>query len=325
MPLTVAFMGTPHFAVPTLRALAEAGHRIAAVYTQPPRAAGRRGLELTPSPVEATARGLGLDVRTPLSLRREPDAIEGLRALGVDVGVVVAFGQILPQAALDAPRLGCLNGHASLLPRWRGAAPIQRAVEAGDACTGTMVMRMEAGLDTGPVAVTRETPIGRSETAGELHDRLALLTAEAMVEALALLEAGTLRFEDQAAIAGRTGREPLYAPKIEKNETRIDFAGDARLVAAKINAFSPFPGAWTEIDAGAGAERVKLLRAESATEEGAAGTVLDDALLVACGGGGAVRLLELQRAGGRAMRAADFLRGTSLKPGMRIGGGDAAL
>ncbi|GGE09812.1 methionyl-tRNA formyltransferase [Aureimonas endophytica] len=324
MALKLVFMGTPAFSVPVLRRLVDDGHEIAAVYTQPPRAAGRRGLAPTPSPVETEARALGLDVRSLASFKREPAEVERLAALKADIGVVVAFGMLLPQAALDAPRHGCLNGHASLLPRWRGAAPIQRAIEAGDAVTGTMVMRMEAGLDTGPVAETRETPIGPSDTSGDLHDRLAALTAEAMAAALRRLEAGTLAFEPQEAIAARTGREPLYARKIEKSETRIDFAGTGAAVAAWINAFSPFPGAWTLIDCGAGPERVKLLRAVAEPGlHGAPGTLVDEGLTVACGTG-AVRLLELQRAGGKAMGAADFLRGANLRPGARIGS-DAPL
>ncbi|WP_152045176.1 methionyl-tRNA formyltransferase [Aureimonas psammosilenae] len=316
-------MGTPAFSVPTLQRLVGDGHEIARVYTQPPRAAGRRGLAPTPSPVEVEARRLGLEVRSLQSFKRQPEEIERLADLRADLGVVVAFGMLLPQDALDAPRLGCLNGHASLLPRWRGAAPIQRAVEAGDPETGTMVMRMEAGLDTGPVAVTRQTPIGPSDTSGDLHDRLALLTAEAMSEALAQLDEGTLSFEDQASIAARTGRDTLYARKIEKNEMPVDFSGEGRVVAVRINAFSPFPGAWTTMDLGNGPERVKLLRAVAEKGSGEAGTVLDDRLLVACGSG-ALRLLDVQRAGGRAMQAGDFARGAGLRAGMRIGA-DAAL
>lgn len=323
MTLRLVFMGTPAFSVPTLRALAEAGHEIAAVYTRPPRAAGRRGLSLTPSPVQAEAERLGIEVRAPRTLK-DPAAAAALAALGADAGIVVAYGLLLPQAVLDAPRHGCLNGHASLLPRWRGAAPIQRAIEAGDQDTGMMVMGMEAGLDTGPVAVTRIVPIGETETAGELQARLAGLSAEAMVEALARLEAGDLRFETQEAIAVRTGREPVYAAKIDKAEARIDFTGDAAAVARRINAFSPFPGAWTEVRFGAGAERVKLLRAAAAEPSGAAagtpGEVLDDGLLVACGTG-AVRLLDLQRAGGRAMAAGEWLRGNPVPAGTRFGGG----
>jgi methionyl-tRNA formyltransferase len=321
MALTIVFMGTPAFSVPTLRAVVAAGHRVVCVYTQPPRAAGRRGLTLTPSPVQAEAERLGLPVRSPLSLK-DPADIADLKALGADVGVVVAYGLLLPQAALDAPRTFCLNGHASLLPRWRGAAPIQRAIEAGDATTGVMVMRMEAGLDTGPVAVTEDVAIGASETAGELQERLSQLSASAMVEALARLEAGSLAFEDQADLAARTGREPVYAKKIDKAEARIDFAGEGAAIARKINAFSPFPGAWTLIDFGAGPERVKILRAEAAPgrESAVPGELLDDALTVAAGTG-ALKLLDLQRAGGKPMTAGTLLRGSPLAAGGRIGEG----
>lgn len=316
MTLRVVFMGTPAFAVPTLRRLHAAGHDIAAVYTQPPRKAGRRGLTLTPSPVQAEAERLSLQLRTPLNFKDEAE-ITAFAALQADVAVVVAYGLLLPRAILDAPRHGCLNAHGSLLPRWRGAAPIQRAIEAGDATTGMMVMRMETGLDTGPVALTAETPIRETETAGELHDRLAALSAELMAEALEKLEAGTLTFEDQDAIAARTGRAPLYARKIEKAEAALDFAGDARLIAAKINAFSPFPGAWTTMSFGAGPERVKILRAAAGPGSGAPGTVLDDRLLVACGSG-AVRFLELQRAGGKPMTAEDLLRGSPVPVGSQL-------
>ncbi|MCP3056148.1 methionyl-tRNA formyltransferase [Aurantimonas marianensis] len=318
MTLRVVFMGTPAFAVPTLRAIHAAGHDIAAVYTQPPRKAGRRGLILSPSPVQTEAERLGLDVRTPLNFKDEAE-IAAFAALKADVAIVVAYGLLLPRAILGAPRHGCLNAHGSLLPRWRGAAPIQRAIEAGDATTGMMVMRMEAGLDTGPVALTAETPIGEAETAGELHDRLATMSADLMAEALEKLEAGTLTFEDQDAIAARTGRQPVYARKIDKAEAALDFAGDARLIAARINAFSPFPGAWTTMSFGAGPERVKILRARAETGSGAPGTLLDDRLLVACGSG-AVRFLELQRAGGKPMPAEELLRGTPVPMGHVIGG-----
>ncbi|MEC5292064.1 methionyl-tRNA formyltransferase [Aurantimonas sp. C2-6-R+9] len=317
MTLRVVFMGTPAFAVPTLRAIHAAEHDIAAVYTQPPRKAGRRGLTLTPSPIQTEAERLGLDVRTPLNFKDEAE-ITAFATLESDVAIVVAYGLLLPRPILDAPRHGCLNGHGSLLPRWRGAAPIQRAIEAGDAATGMMVMRMELGLDTGPVALTAETPIGETETAGELHDRLAAISADLMAEALQKLEAGTLTFEDQDAIAARTGRAPLYARKIDKAEAALDFAGDARLIAAKSNAFSPFPGAWTTMSFGGKPERVKILRASPETGAGVPGTVLDDHLLVACGSG-AVRLLELQRAGGKPMAADDLLRGSPVPAGSVAG------
>ncbi|KQT44462.1 methionyl-tRNA formyltransferase [Aureimonas sp. Leaf454] len=317
--MRIVFMGTPAYAVPTLRALAEAGHDIAAVYSQPPRAAGRRGLQSTPSPVQAEAERLGRPVRTPLSLKGVAE-IADLAALEADVAVVVAYGLLLPQAALDAPRLFCLNGHASLLPRWRGAAPIQRAIEAGDPETGVMIMRMEAGLDTGPVAATRTVEIAPNETSGELHDRLSRLTAEAMIAVLDDVSVGSLDFEPQEAITARTGRETVYARKIEKAEAELDFALPADTIARRINAFSPFPGAWTLIDFGPGPERVKLLRAERVEDASGAepGTVLDDRLLVACGRG-AVRILDLQRAGGRPLSAQALLRGVPLPPGARIG------
>ncbi|WP_062110933.1 methionyl-tRNA formyltransferase [Aureimonas sp. AU40] len=313
MTLRVVFMGTPAFSVPTLRALAEGGHDIPAVYSQPPRPAGRRGLAPTPSPIALEAERLGIEVRTPASLKgaEEQAAFAALRA---DVAVVVAYGLLLPPAILDAPRLGALNGHGSLLPRWRGAAPIQRAIEAGDAETGMMVMRMEAGLDTGPVALTDTLTIGARETAGELHDRLSLSSAALMVRALDALEAGTLRFEPQDEIAVRTGREVLYARKIEKSEAEIDWTRGSGEIARRINAFSPFPGAWTTL----AGERLKLLRAESAEGSGAPGTALDDRLLVATGEG-AVRLLDVQRAGGKAGPAELFLRGASVPAGTRLG------
>ena len=317
MALRVVFMGTPAFSVPTLAALAAAGHDIAAVYTQPPRKAGRRGLTLTPSPVQLEAERLGLPVRTPLNFK-EPADREAFAALDCDVAVVVAYGLLLPQAVLDMPRQGCLNGHGSLLPRWRGAAPIQRAIEAGDAETGMMVMRMEAGLDTGPVALTAETPIAATDTTADLHDRLANICATLMVEALDKLEAGTLTFEDQDSIAARTGRAPVYAAKIDKAEAALDFAGDASSIARRINAFSPFPGAWTTMSFGSAPERVKFLRAAAETGDGAPSTLLDDRLLIACGTG-AIRVLELQRAGGRRMSAEELLKGTPVPAGGHAG------
>ncbi|MEF2551936.1 methionyl-tRNA formyltransferase [Aurantimonas sp. A2-1-M11] len=315
--MRVVFMGTPAFSVPTLAALAAAGHDIAAVYTQPPRKAGRRGLTLTPSPVQVEGERLGLPVRTPVNFK-DPAERDAFAELGSDVAVVVAYGLLLPQPVLDAPRLGCLNGHGSLLPRWRGAAPIQRAIEAGDPATGMMVMRMEAGLDTGPVALTAETPIAATDTAADLHDRLAEICAQLMVEALERLEAGTLIFEDQDALAARTGRQPVYAAKIDKAEATLDLSGDAPAIARKINAFSPFPGAWTMMRFGEAPERVKFLRAAAEPGQGAPGTILDDRLLIACGSG-AIRILELQRAGGRRMQAEDLLKGTPVAAGGHAG------
>jgi methionyl-tRNA formyltransferase len=310
MPLRIVFMGTPDFAVATLRALAEAGHDIAAAYTQPPRPAGRRGLELTPSPVQREAERLGLAIHSPVSLKGEAEQA-AFRALRADVAVVVAYGLLLPPAILEGTRLGCYNGHASLLPRWRGAAPIQRAVMAGDAETGMMIMKMDAGLDTGPVALAERVPIGPATTAGELHDSLMEVGARLMVEAMARLEAGDLPLVPQAE-AGVT-----YARKIDKAETRIDWSRPAAGVCATIRGLSPHPGAWCEAEIAGRRERLKVLRCAVVEGAGAPGTVLDDALAVACGAG-AVRLLEVQRAGGRPAAAAEFLRGTRIAAGERL-------
>jgi methionyl-tRNA formyltransferase len=310
MPLRIVFMGTPDFAVPTLRAIAGAGHEIAAVYTQPPRPGGRRGLESVPSPVERAARELGLEARIPVSLRNEAEQ-EAFRALRADVAVVVAYGLILPRPILEGTGLGALNGHASLLPRWRGAAPIQRAIMAGDTETGMMVMKMEEGLDTGPVALTEKVAIHPDMTAGELHDELMEIGAGLMVRALLALEEGSLPLSPQST-EGVT-----YAGKIEKNETRVDWKRSAAEVHNHIRGLAPFPGAWCEMPVGGKAERVKLLRSTSGEGSGSPGTVLDGKLTIACGEG-AVRLEELQRAGGKALRAADFLRGAKLEKGMVI-------
>lgn len=303
-------MGTPDFSVPTLRALHAAGHAIAAVYTQPPRAAGRRGLELTPSPVQRAAESLGLKVRTPASLKGEAEQA-AFRALEADVAVVVAYGLLLPKPVLDAPRLGCLNGHASLLPRWRGAAPIQRAVMAGDAETGMMVMKMEEGLDTGPVAAVQRVAIAPDMTAGDLHDALMEAGAVLMAEALAKLEAGELLFTPQA------GEGVTYARKIDKAETRVDWGLPSADVHNHIRGLSPFPGAWCELEIGERRERLKLLRSVLAEGGGEPGTVMDDALAVACGTG-SVRLVEVQRAGGRPIVAREFLRGTRIGKGTKL-------
>jgi methionyl-tRNA formyltransferase len=308
--MRIAFMGTPDFAVPTLRAVAGAGHEIAAVYTQPPRPGGRRGLEPVPSPVERVARELGLEVRTPLSLRNEAEQ-EAFRALGADAAVVVAYGLILPKPILEGTRLGAFNGHASLLPRWRGAAPIQRAIMAGDNETGMMVMKMDEGLDTGPVALTERVTIHADMTAGELHDELMEVGAGLMVRALLALEEGSLALSPQPA------EDVTYAKKIEKAETRIDWTRPAAEVHNHIRGLSPFPGAWCEMPVGGRAERVKLLRSTLGPGTGSPGTILDDPLTIACGEG-AVRLQELQRAGGKALRAADFLRGAKMEKGMVI-------
>ncbi|RUV73101.1 MAG: methionyl-tRNA formyltransferase [Mesorhizobium sp.] len=310
MPLRVIFMGTPEFSVPTLRAIAEAGHEIEAVYTQPPRAAGRRGLELTPSPVQREAEQLGVEVRTPVSLKSEVEQ-QAFRALRADVAVVVAYGLLLPKPILEAPRLGCLNGHASLLPRWRGAAPIQRAIIAGDTETGMMVMRMEEGLDTGPVAMVEKCAIGPDTTAGDLHDRLMLIGAALMAEALARLERDALTFTTQATVG------VTYAKKIDKAETRVDWTRPAGEVHNQIRGLSPFPGAWCETEIGGRLERLKLLRSTLSQGAGEPGGILDDRLTVACGSG-AIRLVEVQRAGGRPIAAQEFLRGAKLEKGMKF-------
>ncbi|MGX5848200.1 methionyl-tRNA formyltransferase [Mesorhizobium sp. PL10] len=316
MPLRVIFMGTPEFSVPVLCAIAEAGHEVAAVYTQPPRAAGRRGMELTPSPVQREAERLGIDVRTPTALKGEAEQA-AFAALRADVAVVVAYGLLLPKPILEAPRLGCLNGHASLLPRWRGAAPIQRAIMAGDAETGMMVMRMEEGLDTGPVGLVEKCAIGHDMTAGDLHDRLMHIAATLMVEALSRIETETLAFTLQA-VDGVT-----YARKIDKSETRVDWTRPAVEVHNHLRGLSPFPGAWSEIEIGGRAERLKLLRStlsegQPLSEDlGESGGILDDRLTVACGTG-AIRLVEVQRAGGRPAAAQEFLRGAKIEKGMKF-------
>lgn len=315
MPLRIIFMGTPAYAVPTLQALSEAGHEIVAVYSQPPRPAGRRGLELKPSPVHEAAERLGLSVFTPKSLKGEDEQAD-LSALKADAAVVVAYGLLLPQAVLDAPRLGAWNGHASLLPRWRGAAPIQRAIMAGDAETGVMIMKMDAGLDTGPVALTQTVAIPENMTTGELHDRLSEVTARLMVDAMARLESGDLPVRPQP------DEGVSYASKILKTETRIDFSRSAQEVHNHVRGLAPAPGAWFELeDANGRAERVRLLQTELAEADTSAaepGTVLDENLLVACGEG-AVRLERLQKAGGKPLAAQEFLRGTPVAPGTVIG------
>ena len=309
MALRVIFMGTPDFSVPTLRRLVADGHQVVAVYTRAPKPAGR-GMEPQPTPVEKAARELGLTVLTPKTLR-DPAAQAEFAAFNADVAVVVAYGLILPKPVLDAPRLGCFNGHASLLPRWRGAAPIQRAIMAGDEETGVMVMQMEEGLDTGPVALTARLPILPDMTAAELHDALSLAGAELLGQAMAQLEAGTLATVTQPE-AGVT-----YAHKIEKTESRIDFSLSAQAVHDHIRSLSPFPGAWFELPAGKDSIRIKVLRSALESGTGEAGTALDDALTIACGSG-AIRLVEIQRAGKGPMKAADFLRGTPVPAGTRL-------
>jgi methionyl-tRNA formyltransferase len=310
MSLRVVFMGTPEFATPVLGEILGQGHEVAAVFTRAP-APAKRGMDLTPSPVQRMAEGFGIPVFTPRSFR-DAGVSEELASIGADVAVVVAYGLILPFAALQAPREGCLNLHASLLPRWRGAAPIQRAIMAGDRETGVMVMRMEEGLDTGPVAMAEKIPISPDMTAGELQERASRLGADLMARALAALSRGSLGFVPQAQ-EGVT-----YARKIDKAEARIDWSRPAREVLRHIHGLSPFPGAWCEIASDGEPARIKILRCEPADGSGAPGEVLDDGLTIACGDG-AIRILELQRAGKAPMKAADFLRGTPLKPPARLG------
>jgi methionyl-tRNA formyltransferase len=311
MALRIIFMGTPDFSVPTLRALVDAGHEVVAVYSQPPRPGGRRGLDLQKSPVHQAAELLGIPVFTPLNFKAEEDRAQ-FNEFEADVAVVVAYGLLLPEAILKGTRLGCYNGHASLLPRWRGAAPIQRAIMAGDSETGIMVMQMEKGLDTGPVALTAKITIGPNMTAGELHDALMLAGSRLMREAMQKLEDGDLPLTPQ----NEDG--VLYAAKIDKSETRINFSRSGQDVHNHIRGLAPFPGAWFEMDIGGKPERVKVLETELTTGMGEAGSVLDDALTIACGSG-AVRLVRLQKAGGKPLLAADFLRGTPVSVGTRLG------
>ena len=304
--LRLAFMGTPAFAVPVLDAVLKAGHEVRAVYTQPPRPAGR-GKAVQKSPVHLAAESHGLAVHTPQSMR-DPAEIARFEALSLDAAVVVAYGQILVQRVLDAPRLGCFNLHASLLPRWRGAAPIHRAVMAGDAETGVMVMRMEAGLDTGPVLATWRTTVGPRITTGELHDRLSVAGAELMAQTLKALAQGMAVAVPQAE-AGVT-----YAKKITNEEQQIDWTRASAELDCFVRGLSPAPGAWTVWKG----ERLKILLAEPVIGEGAPGTVLDERLTIACGTG-AVRLLRLQRAGKAVQDADVFLRGAAIPPGTTLG------
>ena len=306
MSLRLIFMGTPDFSVPALAELVARGYEIAAVYTRTPKPGGRRGLELQPTPVERAARGFNLPVLTPTTLKT-PEAQAAFCAHGADAAVVVAYGLILPKPILEAMPLGCFNIHASLLPRWRGAAPINRAIMAGDADSGVTIMKMDEGLDTGAMALGERLPIGADTTAGELHDALSRSGAELMPRALGALERGALGLTPQPD----TG--VTYAEKISKDETRIAWSKPAQNVHDHIRGLSPFPGAWFEMEG----VRVKVLRSTLTPGSGASGTVLDDQLTIACGDG-AVRLLELQRAGKQAMKAEDFLRGNALKRGARL-------
>lgn len=311
MPLKIVFMGTPDFSVPALDAIRDAGHEITAVYSQPPRPAGR-GMAERPSPVHARAEAMGLPVRTPRSLK-EPEQQTLFADLAADAAVVIAYGLILPPAILAAPRLGCFNVHPSALPRWRGAAPIQRAIMAGDTETAVMVMQMDEGLDTGPVDLSKSVPIGPDTTAGELHDVLARHSAALIVHALAELERGKFVAVPQSE------NGVTYAAKIEKKEAEIDFTKSASEVHNHIRGLSPFPGAWFEaVPPGGKPERIKVLRSTRAEGSGAPGEILDDAITVACGQG-AIRLLEVQRAGKRAMSTQEFLRGFPMPPGTRLG------
>ena len=309
MPLRLIFMGTPDFAVPTLLALASAGHDIAAVYTRATKPAGR-GMALQPTPVEREAKRLGLPVLTPATLK-SAEAQAAFRDHNADSAVVIAHGMILPKAILDAPPLGCFNLHGSLLPRWRGAAPINRAIMAGDAETGVMVMKMDAGLDTGDVAMAERIAITDAMTAADLHDALARLGGDLMVRAIGALERGMLQLTKQSE-DGVT-----YAAKIDKAESRIDWNKPARAVLRHIHGLSPFPGAWGEVPIEGAPVRVKILRGAVAEGSGGPGELLDDRLAVACASR-AIRILELQRAGGRPMKADEFLRGTLLKPPLRL-------
>jgi methionyl-tRNA formyltransferase len=306
--LRIAFLGTPEFAVPTLAEILGAGHEVACVYTRAPKPAGR-GHKERPSPVEAFARASGLPVRTPANFKSEADR-EAFAALGLDAAIVVAYGLILPPAILNAPRLGSYNLHASLLPRWRGAAPIQRAIMAGDTETGVCVMAMEAGLDTGPVLMCERAPIGPRATAGELHDTLARLGASLMVRALGGLERGAIEAVPQPQ-EGVT-----YAHKITAEEERVDWRGGAAAIDRIIRALTPFPGAYFEARAvGGGPERIRVLRAEPRSGSGKPGEVLgDEGLRIGCGEG-ALEILEAQRAGKRALEAAEFRRGFPIAAG----------
>jgi methionyl-tRNA formyltransferase len=306
--MRIVFMGTPDFSVPTLTEIVSAGHEVVAVYTRAPKPAGR-GQEERKSPVHVAAEGFGIPVFTPKSLKDEAEQIV-FASHGAELAVVVAYGLLLPKPILDAPELGCLNLHGSLLPRWRGAAPIQRAVMAGDKQTGVMVMQMEEGLDTGPVAVGEIIPIGPDLTAGELHDTMMRVGADLMGRALAALERGSLDFTPQ------TEDGTIYARKIEKAEARIDWSLPAQDVHNHIRGLSPFPGAWFEIELGGRPVRVKALRSTMAEGGGTPGALLGD-LTIACGSG-AVRLTQVQREGKGAMDAATFLRGAgSLPPTVR--------
>ncbi len=303
--MRLVFMGTPDFSVPVLQAMVDNGHDVVCAYSQPPRRAGR-GMAERKSPVHQFAEERGIAIRTPMSLKG-PEEQAALLELDADAAIVVAYGLLLPKPVLGAPRLGCFNVHASLLPRWRGAAPIQRAIMAGDAETGISIMKMDEGLDTGDVCLERRLSIGPHMTAAELHDALSELGATAMADALEALGAGTLICTPQSEVG------VTYAAKIDKAESRIDFKMASEEVHNHIRGLSPFPGAWFELP-GKKPERIKVLRSAMAEGDGTPGTILDDKLTVACGSC-AIRLLEVQRAGKGAMASEDFLRGTTVPPG----------
>jgi len=311
MGLRIIFMGTPDFSVPVLSGLLGAGHDVVGVYTQPPRAAGR-GQKERLSPVHAFAADAGLPVLTRSTLKGRAEQDE-FASLEPDVAVVVAYGLILPKAILEAPKMGCLNCHASLLPRWRGAAPLQRAIMAGDTQSGVMVMRMEEGLDTGPVCMVEYLDITQNMTAGELHDALAPLGADLMVRALSALERGTL------VCSAQSEEGITYASKIDKSESRIDWSRPAPEVHNHIRGLSPFPGAWFELEHKGRTERVKVLRSVRAEGQGVPGMVLDDQITIACATG-AIRLTHLQRAGKKPMGSDEFLRGAAIECGMALTG-----
>lgn len=301
--MRIIFMGTPDFSVPVLQALVDAGHDVVAVYSQPPRPAGR-GKKDRPSPVQSKAEALGLTVRYPVSVRTD-EALADFKSLNADIAVVVAYGLILPQSILDAPKKGCLNIHASLLPRWRGAAPIHRAIMAGDPETGVCIMQMEAGLDTGPVLIRHATPIGDTDTTLQLHDRLSVIGAAAIVDALAELDRLVPKPQPEDGVT--------YAAKIDKAEAAIDWSKSAVEIDRLIRGLSPFPGAWFEVNG----TRIKVLGSVLAEQTGVAGCVLDDALTVACGDG-AIRLTHLQRAGKSAQDVVQFLNGWPLPAGTQL-------
>lgn len=310
MSLRVIFMGTPEFSVPVLEAVQAAGHEIVAVYSQPPRPAGRRGLELVKSPVHQKAEALGLAVQTPSSLKNPEEQVE-FASHNADVAIVVAYGLLLPKAILDAPKFGCFNGHASLLPRWRGAAPIQRAIMAGDKKTGMMIMKMDEGLDTGDIALTAEQVIGPDMTAGSLHDALSSLGASLMIEALSMLEKGSLSLTPQNA------EGVIYAKKIDKSEARIDWSKSAGDVHNCIRGLSPFPGAWCEMPLGGKLVRVKILESRNEPGNSVPGNIVDEQLTIACGDG-VIKPVILQKAGAKAMDLKAFLLGNKIQKGARL-------